>query len=1008
MRLVRKAFVTVGAVAALAVAATIAGQAAGHATVESSAAGLPWMNTSQTPLQRADELVAAMTLDQKITELHGIADAEHQRYVPGIPSLDIPPFVITNGPAGVAAGDVNQSATALPAPISLAASFDTSLARQYGVITGSEAADLGNSLVEGPDVNIARVPENGREYEGYGEDPYLSGQIGDADIEGIQSQGVIAEVKHFDANNQETNRNTINEVISDRTLHEIYLPQFETAVKDAHAGAVMCAYPSVNGEFMCQNDYLLDTVLRGQWGFTGFVQSDFGAAQSTVGSAEAGMDLEMQTGVYYGSAMEQAVEDGQVSIGTVNQLLISRFTVMFQFGLFDRALTTTPIPETADGAFARSAAEQDAVLLKNSAPTAGAAPQLPLDASAAGSVAVIGPYAGAAYTGGGGSSHVNPLYTVSPVTGIQNLVGPGVTVSYDDGSNPATAAALAKSSDVAIVMVGDVEMEGTDRTTLALPGDQDQLVEAVAAANPHTIVVVKSGGPVLMPWLSQVPAVLEAWYPGEEDGNAVAALLFGNVNPSGKLPVTFPVSDSQVPASTPQQWPGVDGTAVYSEGLDVGYRWYDANSQTPLFPFGYGLSYTTFSFRHLTVSRRLTPTGQVKVAVDVTNTGGRTGAEVAQVYVGDPASAGEPPDQLKGFAKVTLSPGQTKRLTFNLNQRAFSIWDSAAQEWTTVDGQYQVLVGDSSRNLPLHAPVTVSKTAGTQSVQVAAPPTIAAGASATVTTTFTNTGDFAVRNARLSLAAPSGWTVTAESATRLRSVAPHSSAQATWQVSAPSAAAAASYSLTATAAFSGVSGVSAATVTGSANIDVPDSSLAAAYDNTGVTDDSAPSAGAFAASGDTYSAQALAAAGLTAGGAVSHDGITFGWPGVASGQPDNVEADGQVIGVHGTGSTLAFLGASTNGTQGGTGTVYYTDGSSQSFTLSFSDWWGPAGTDEVVATAAYINTPTGKLDHTGSVYYAAIPLQSGKTVAAVELPATGVSPARGLHVFAITVGTASG
>jgi beta-glucosidase len=660
----------------------------------------PWMNRALSPERRAEELVAQMTLDEKITELHGIQDAQHRRFVPGIPRLGIPPLVITNGPAGAGPGDdpQQQPATALPAPVSLAATFDAGLARGYGVITGSEARDLGNSLVEGPDVNIARVPENGRSFEGYGEDSYLAGQIGAADIEGIQSQGIIAEVKHYDANNQETNRMTVNEVIDDRTLHEIYLSQFQAIIAQARPGAVMCAYPKVNGTYNCENDYLLSTVLRGQWGFNGFVQSDFGAAHSTAPSAQAGMDLEMPTGVFYADAMQQAVQDGQVPIATVNELLIRRFTVMIRFGLFDRQLTTSPIPAAPDGAFARTAAEEGTVLLKNDGS------QLPLSATALNSIAVIGPFAGAAKTGGGGSSHVVPLYTVSPVTGIENRAGPNVTVSYNDGSDPAAAAALAKTSDVAIVMAGDNETEGSDRRTLALSGDQDQLIESVAAANPHTIVVVKSGGPVLMPWASQVPAIVEAWYPGEEDGNAVAAVLFGDVNPSGKLPDTFPASNGQVPASTPQQWPGVNDTAVYSEGLDVGYRYYDANHLTPLFPFGYGLSYTTFSMRHLAVARH---GGHVVVKADVTNTGTRTGAEVAQAYVADPEAAGEPPEQLRGFARVTLRPGQTKPVMIVLDPHSFQIWDSTAQKWTTVPGRYTISLGDSSVNLPLHATVTV-------------------------------------------------------------------------------------------------------------------------------------------------------------------------------------------------------------------------------------------------------------------------------------------------------------
>jgi beta-glucosidase len=952
------------------------------------------MDTSRTPGQRASELVAQMTLDEKITELHGVQNADHRRYVPGIDRLGIPPLLITNGPAGVGPGDdPNQPpATALPAPISLAASFDTALAHQYGVITGAETRDLGQSLLEGPDINIARVPVNGRTFEGYGEDPYLAGQMSVGNIDGIQSQGIVAEVKHYAANNQEANRGSVNAVIDDQTEHEIYLPAFQASVKDAHAGSVMCAYNKVNGPYNCENDHLLGDVLRGQWGFDGFVQSDFGAAHSTVASAQAGMDLEMPTGIYYDAAMKQAVQSGQVGVQTIDTMLIRRFTTMIRFGLFDRPLTKSPIPITADGTFARTAAEQGTVLLKNDGD------QLPLDASALHSVAVIGPYAGAARTGGGGSSHVDPEYAISPADGIQNRVGPNVTVSYNDGADPTVAAALARSSDVAIVMVGDDETEGVDRPSLALSGNQDALVSAVAAANPRTVVVVKSGGPVLMPWVDQVPAIVEAWYPGEEDGNAVAAVLFGDVNPSGKLPITFPKANGDVPAHTPQQYPGVNGNADYSEGLQVGYRWYDAQGIEPLFPFGYGLSYTTFAFSHLTVSPVLAPHGHVTVGVDVTNTGPRAGAEVAQVYVADPAATGEPPTQLKGFQKVTLDPGQTKHLTFTLDERAFSTWDPAAQQWTTHDGRYGVLVGDSSRNLPRHGTVNVPLTFGTQSVGVAAPPVMSPGTSAAVTTTFTNTGDFPVGGVHLGLHGPAGWTVQASSPISFATVPPHGSVQASWRASLPASTAPGHYSLDATATYRGGAGASPAT--GSADVTVPYPSITAALNNTGITDDANPAAGAFVSSGKTYSAQALATAGI-APGPISYAGTTFTWPSTPSGSPDNVEADGQVIAVSGSGSTLAFLGASTTGTHGGTGTVYYTDGSSEPFTLSFSDWWNPAPGDQVVATAAYINAPTGRYDHTGSIYYAAVPLQAGKTVDAVALPATGTSPSPGLHVFAM-------
>jgi beta-glucosidase len=950
-------------------------------------------DTSLTPTQRASELVARMTLDEKITELHGTQNADHKRYVPGIDRLGIPPLVVTNGPAGVGPGDdpVQPAATALPAPISLAASFDSALARQYGMVTGAETNDLGQNVLEGPDVNIARVPVSGRTFEGYGEDPYLAGQLSVSNIQGIQSQGIVAEVKHYAANNQETNRGTINEIIDDRTMHEIYLPQFEASVEQGHVGSVMCAYNRVNGPYNCEQDQLLENVLRGQWGFDGFVQSDFGAVHSTVPSALAGMDLEMPTGIYYDTAMKQAVQSGQIREQSIDTLLTDRFATMIRLGLFDRPVSKSPIPIAADGAFARDAAEQGTVLLKNSGS------QLPLDASALHSIAVIGPYAGAAKTGGGGSSAVVPEYTVNPVDGIRNRVGPGASVAYNDGADPAAAAALAAKSDVAVVMVGDDETEGKDKTGMALSGNQDQLVESVAAANPHTVVVVKSGAPVLMPWVDHVPSIVEAWYPGEEDGNAVAAVLFGDVNPSGKLPVTFPRSASDVPAHTPQQYPGVNGTAVYSEGLQVGYRWYDSQDIAPLFPFGYGLSYTTFAFSNLQVTPTLAPNGHVTVGADVTNTGARAGAEVAQVYVTDPSSVGEPPKQLKGFSKVSLAAGQTQHLTFTLDERAFSTWEPAAQQWSTHDGRYTVSVGDSSRSLPLHAAVNVPLSLGAQGVSVSAPAVAVPGTTMTATTSFTNTGDLPITHVATTLRAPAGWTAGATGPTSFDVVSPHSTVHTTWQVRVAADAAPGSKALDATATYQGAR---SGTSTSSASVDVPHPSLASVYDNRGITDDADPAAGAFVDSGKTYSTQALAAAGIRPG-PLSYADTSFNWPAATAGQPDNVEANGQVIALSGSGSSLAFLGASASGSHGGTGTVYYTDGSSEPYTLSFSDWWSPAPGDHVVATAPYVNAPTGRYNHTASIYYTTVPLQAGKTVQAISLPATGSSPKPGMHLFAL-------
>ena len=660
-------------------------------TVDSQASNAATINvTYSAPTDRATQIVSQMTLDEKIQELHGIQDANDYRVVPGVPRLGIPALNITNGPAGATNGGPGHqgAATALPAPISLAASWDIGMANLYGTVIGAEAKALANGFLEGPDINIARVPQNGRTFEAFGEDPFLVGQMAASEIAGIQSQGIIGEAKHYAANNQEINRTTINEIIDERTLHEIYLPGFYASVTQGNAGAVMCAYNQVNGVFACENDTLMNQILKGSWGFNGFITSDFGAVHSTVPSAMAGLDLEMPTGIYFTNALAAAVNTGQVPMSVIDDKLIRRFSTMIRFGIFDNPPTNQPVPTQFDGVTARQIAEAGMVLLKNSGGV------LPLNASQIHSIALIGPYASSAMAGGGGSSQVTPAYTVTPAAGIQNRVGAGVAVGVSNGSNITQAAAMAQSSDVAIVMVGDTETEGQDHG-LSLSGNQDQLVQAVVAANPHTVVVVKSGSAVLMPWVASVPAILEAWYPGEEDGNAVAAVLFGDVNPSGKLPMTFPVNVGDLPANTPAQYPGVSGVATYSEGVFVGYRYFDENAIQPLFPFGHGLSYTTFAYSNLVL-------GSGAVDFDVTNTGSVAGAEVAQVYVGMAnAPVPEPPQQLKGFQKVTLQPGATGHVHVVLDPSAFSYWDVNTHAWVVAPGPYQVMVGSSSRDIRL-------------------------------------------------------------------------------------------------------------------------------------------------------------------------------------------------------------------------------------------------------------------------------------------------------------------
>jgi beta-glucosidase len=655
---------------------------------------------AQAAAARAKRLVAQMTMAEKIGQLHGFSDSQNYRIVAGVPRLGIPALRITNGPAGVGPGGagVQLKATALPAPIALAATWDPSEARAYGKLAGEETKALGSDLLEAPDINIVRIPQGGRTFETFGEDPWLTARLAVANIEGIQDAGVLANVKHYIANNQETQRGSINEVIDDRTLHEIYMPGFKAAVQEAHVDSIMCAYPRVNGAHDCENEPLLNGTLRAQWGFSGFVMSDFGAVHSTVPSMQAGLDLELPAGHFYAVPMAKAVADGSVPVASIDEALIRRYAVMIQRGMFGRKqierIQNDTIPVLAHGAVARRIAEHSMVLLKNEGNL------LPLDSQALRTVALIGPYAVRAKSGGGGSSYVNPFYTVRPEDGIYSHMQSQKTLLVEDGADIEAAVAAARKAQIAIVMVGDDEGEDHDHS-LALPEQQNALVSAVAAANPKTIVVLKSGSAVLMPWLASVPAVLEAWYPGEEDGNAVADVLFGDTDPGGRLPITFPVRTEDTLARNIDQYPGENGTAHYSEGLAVGYRDDQTRNVKPLFPFGFGLSYTTFNYTGLSVQQSgssIKPS--VTVSFTVTNTGSRAGSDVPQIYVGFPHidEGDEPPLQLKGFQKVTLNPGESKSVRLVLEKDAFSYWSAKSKQWEIAKGTFKIVLAASSED----------------------------------------------------------------------------------------------------------------------------------------------------------------------------------------------------------------------------------------------------------------------------------------------------------------------
>ena len=695
------------------------------------------MDPSLSPDQRAHLLLNAMTEQERYDYMSGQCDPQgHTGALSGIPRLGVPTIYFNDGPAGVHEEPptyVNQSpagvcltfqvgevgpghATAMPSPLAVAATFDPRLAFAYGRVVGNEAARKGNEVIFGPDVNIMRDPRGGRTFESYGEDPYVAARTAVGWVEGLQSQHVIADVKHFMANNEEDGRSTSNSIVDERAMHEIYMPAFEAAVKEAHVGSVMAAYNMVNGTYMTENGPLLNGVLKHDWGFPGFVLTDYMAQHSTIGAANGGTDLELPYTQYYDPRLlTAAVAAGQISPATIDDHVLRILRTLFAFGVFDHPdwwQAGRAIDFRTNGLVSRQIEENAIVLLRN------AGQILPLRARRLHSIAVIGSDATLDLSGGG-SSKITADHTITPLQGIIARAGRHVRVSYDDGSDPARAATLAKRSDVTLVFAYDTEGEGNDKQCIALECSssdpkQDGLIESVAAANKRTIVILTTGSPVLSPWVHQVAGIVEAWYPGEEGGAALAAVLFGDADPGGRLPVTFPVRPGDVPAHTASQWPGdptvpapeADAELLqihYSESVLVGYRWYDSQRIAPAFPFGFGLSYTRWRYSGLSVRRRT-------VSVWVRNVGRRAGSDVAQLYLAVPALARglpQPPRQLKGYMKVRLGPGRAERVTFGLDDRSFADWSTATHAWVVRPGCYPVYVGRSSRNLLLRGTVVV-------------------------------------------------------------------------------------------------------------------------------------------------------------------------------------------------------------------------------------------------------------------------------------------------------------
>jgi beta-glucosidase len=696
------------------------------------------MNQALDVDTRADMMIRQMTLDEKIQLVHGSgwgvlrAGAEvapgHNGgagFVPGIPRLGLPDINLADSAVGIRmAARESRYATLLPSVIGMASSWDPAAGFLYGSVIGRELRDEGYNMSIGGGVDLIREPRNGRNFEYASEDPLLSGILVGQLARGVQSERVMGDIKHYVLNDQETGRNTLDAVLDRRALQETDLLAFQIAIKLAKPAGVMCSYNKVNGDYACENEYTLTQVLKHDWGFKGWVLSDWDGTHSTVKAANAGLDMEQPSATYFGQPLKQAVEAGTVPQARLDDMVHRIVRSMFAAGVIDDPPVRRVVDPFRGRDDARKIEEEGMVLLRNQGAILPLAPGQ--------SIAVIGAHADVGVLSGGGSAQVDapggrpggsvwgqPVYFPSaPLRYIREQAGSGAQVTFDAGTDPAEAARSAKAAKLAIVFVDQWMSEGQDSETSSLPHHQDDLVTAVAAANPNTIVVLETGGPVTMPWASQVKGIVEAWYPGIGGGEAIANLLFGRVNPSGKLPVTFTANDADLPhplvtgltAETGNN--GMNGRATRGssnftvnynvEGMLVGYKWFQAEQKDPLFPFGFGLSYTGYAYSNLKVSAN-----DASVAFEVRNTGNRQGDEIAEVYVTLPNAAGEPFRKLAGFKRVSLPPGAGQQVKVPLDPLVLSIFEAKDDTWRRPGGEYTVEVGGSSANLPLHTTVTL-------------------------------------------------------------------------------------------------------------------------------------------------------------------------------------------------------------------------------------------------------------------------------------------------------------
>jgi len=701
----------------------------------------PWMNRSLNADERADLLVHAMTMEEKIQLVHGSGWGVLRAgdpilpghnlgagFTPGIPRLHLPGINFADSAVGIRMAALqSRYATLLPSVIGMAATWDPGSATLYGSVIGRELRDQGFNMSIGGGVDLIREPRNGRNFEYASEDPVLSGIMVGHLAEGVQANHVMGDIKHYAVNDQETGRNVLNALLDRRSLRETDLLAFQIAIGLAKPAGVMCSYNRLNGDYACENDYLLHQVLKQDWGFKGFVLSDWEGTHSTSKAALAGLDMEQPGDTYFGSALKLAVERGEVPQLRLDDMVHRIVRSMIASGAFDDPPVRRVVDPFQGRDDAQKIAEEGIVLLQNHGGV------LPLSSMKLSSVAIIGAHADVGVLSGGGSAQVDApngdavhpyfgsspwnqpvVFPSSPMRYIREQLAPGASVTFDEGIDPASAAKTAAQAKVAIVFVQQWMTEGQDAETLSLPGNQDALVHAVAAANPNTIVVIESGGPVKMPWKGEVKGILEAWYPGIGGGQAIANLLFGCVNPSGKLPVTFAVKDEDLPhphvtgltAGTGNN--GMDGKnnpnadksfpVDYNvEGMMVGYKWFQSKGKAPLFPFGFGLSYTQFAYADMEAK----PDGS-SVSFTVKNVGARGGDEIAQVYVTLPGSAGEPFRKLVGWKRISLAPQEVKRVEIALDPLFLSVFSVAQDRFVRMPGEYLIEAGGSSSDLPLH------------------------------------------------------------------------------------------------------------------------------------------------------------------------------------------------------------------------------------------------------------------------------------------------------------------